>query len=92
MYKKKIYTNTLIFLSLSDKIKLASKNGDVMNIYKKMGLILLVSYNTFIKDNKHNKKRMAGTLSENIRVYPSPVAVFFVAGSAAEAVTAAGEL
>ena len=52
--------------------------------------LLLVSYNTLIEENKYNKQRMAGMLSEKIRVDSSPVALVVVAVSAAVAGTAAG--
>ena len=66
--KKKMYTNSLIFLAPSAKNKLASKISDVMKLTKKeMCLLLLVSHNTLVEDNKYNKKCMASMLSEKIR-------------------------
>ena len=73
----------------SAKIKLAS--GDVRKLTKKeMCSLLLASYNTLIEDNKYNKQRMAGMLSEKIRADPSPIALVVVAGSTMVARTAAG--
>jgi hypothetical protein len=78
--KKKIYTDSLILLAPSAKIKLASNSGDVMKLTKKeMCSLLLESYNTLIEDSKFNKPRLASMLSEKI-----------VAGRVAVARTAAG--
>ena len=89
--KKKIYTDSLILLAPSAKIKLASNSGDVMKLTKKeMCSLLLASYNTLIEDNKYNKQRLAGMLSEKIRADPSPIALVGVAGSTVVAGTAAG--
>ena len=71
MDKKKIYTDSMILLAPSTKIKLASKSGAVMKLNKKeMCFLPLASYNKFIEENKYNKQRMAGMLSEKIHVDP----------------------
>ena len=70
MDKKKIYTESMIFLAPSAKIKLAPKSGDVMSLQKQMCFIFLSSYNKFIEYNKYNKEHMAGMLSEKISVDP----------------------
>ena len=66
--KRKIYTDSMILLNPSTKIKLVSKSDDVMKITKKeMCLLLLVSHNASIEYNKYNKQHMASMLSEKIR-------------------------
>ena len=64
--KKKMYTDSLICLAPPAKIKLASKISDVMKLTKKNCLLLLVSHNTLVVDNKYNKKCMASMLSDKI--------------------------
>ena len=63
-----MYTDSLIFLAPSAKIKLALNSGDMIKLTKKeMCLLLLVSHNTPIEDNEYNKQFIDRIFSDNIQ-------------------------